>query len=149
MVARGLKRPVDAAEDTAALVLDQRKLAVNRRGSPDDFAAEGLANGLVPKADPENRDRWGGLGNQLKANAGVIRRARAGREHDCVWVGRNHLATRYFVIAMNGDLRPEATEIVEQVEGKAVVVVDEDDHGSRACSSSETYSRAGVKASEG
>ena len=32
------------------------------------------------------------------------------------------------VVAMHDDLRPQSTEIVEQVEGEAVVIVDQNDH---------------------
>ena len=38
-------------------------------------------------------------------------------------------STRDLVVAMHGDLRAQPAEIVDEVEGEAVVVVDQDDHG--------------------
>ena len=58
-------------------------------------------------------------------------RAGAGRQHDGVRIGRDHVRGRDLVVAMDLDLRPEPTQIVEQVEGEAVVVVNEQDHGHR------------------
>jgi hypothetical protein len=37
---------------------------------------------------------------------------------------------------MHDDVRPQPAKVVEQVEGEAVIVVDQNDHGSRACSRS-------------
>src|SRR5689334_12280678 len=47
MIARRFERRIDAAEDTAAAMLDFGQLAVDRRGGPHDFAAEGLTDRLV------------------------------------------------------------------------------------------------------
>src|SRR5262249_58619047 len=136
MVPRRLEGSVDAAKDTAALMLDQRKLAVDRHWGPHNLAAEGLADRLVAKADAEDRNGPAGPGYELQTDARVIRRTRPRRQHNRLRVCRHHLTARYLVVAMDGDLRPAATEIVEQGEGEAVVVVNEDDHGSRARSSS-------------
>ena len=43
-------------------------------------------------------------------------------------VGRDHVVGRDLVVAMHDDVRPQPAEIVEEVEGEAVVVVDQDDH---------------------
>src|SRR3954453_5106763 len=54
VIARGRERLADAAEHTAAVVLDERRLAVHRHARPHPLPAEGGADGLVPKADAEN-----------------------------------------------------------------------------------------------
>ena len=41
---------------------------------------------------------------------------------------------RDLVVAMHGHLRPEPAQVVDEVEGEAVVVVDQQDHGSLAVS---------------
>jgi hypothetical protein len=48
----------------------------------DDAAAIDLADGLVPEADAEDRHHRPGPGDQLKADAGAVRVARARRQHD-------------------------------------------------------------------
>ena len=50
--------------------------------------------------------------------------------------GRDHIGGRDLVVAMHDDVRPQPAEVVEQVEGEAVVIVDQDDHGFRARSRS-------------
>src|SRR5215472_11535414 len=87
MIARRLEWRIDAAKDAAAAVLDFRKLAVHRDRRADDLAAEGLADGLMAETDAEDRDARRCSRNQVEADAGLVRRARAGREHDGVRLG--------------------------------------------------------------
>ena len=94
MVARRLERPVDAAEDAGAFVLDERELAVHRHRRAHHLAAEDLADGLMTEADAEGRDGRRRLGDEIEADAGVVRRAGAGREHDGVGIGGDHLVGR-------------------------------------------------------
>ena len=128
VVARGLERPVDAAEDAGALVPDVRELAVHRHRRAHHLAAEDLADGLMAEADAEQRHLARRLADQVEADAGLIGRAGAGREHDRLRLGRDHRVGRNLVVAMNDDIRPQPAQIVEQVEGEAVVIVDQDDH---------------------
>ena len=41
---------------------------------------------------------------------------------------RDHVGGRNLVVAMHDDLRPQLAEVVDEVEGEAVVVVDQDNH---------------------
>jgi hypothetical protein len=54
--------------------------------------------------------------------------AGARRQHDGVGIGGDHRLGRHLVVAMHHDLRPQFTEEVNEVEGEAVVVVDQHDH---------------------
>ena len=81
MIARRFQRPVDAAEDPGTRVLDLRHLAVER-SCAHDLAAKGLANGLMTEADTEDWNGWRCFGDEIEANAGFVRRARSGRQHD-------------------------------------------------------------------
>jgi hypothetical protein len=105
------------------------KLAMDRYRRAHDVAAESLADGLMAKADAKDRDGGRGLVDQLEANAGIVRRAGSGREHDGLGVSGNDLVRRDLVVAMHGNIGPEPAQIMEQVEGKAVVIVDQQDHG--------------------
>src|SRR5262249_59941093 len=95
----------------------------------DDLAAECLPDRLMAEADAEDRNARRRCRDQIKANAGLVRRAGPWREHDRVGLCRNDGARRHLVVTMHFDLGPELTEIVDEVEGKAVVIVDQDDHG--------------------
>src|SRR5664280_2596021 len=127
MIARRLERPVDAAQHAGAGVLDLEHLAVRRRRA-HYLAAERLADRLMPEADTEDRNVRCGLGNQIEADAGFVRGAGAGREHDGFRFGGDHIGGRNLVVAMHDNVRPQPAQVMEQVEGEAVVVVDQNDH---------------------
>src|SRR5712691_12805687 len=57
VVSRGDERPRNAAEHTAAVVLDRRRLAVHWHARPHHRATEHGANRLMTEADAENRRR--------------------------------------------------------------------------------------------
>src|SRR5262245_17445857 len=78
MVAGGLERRIDAAEDAFAPVLDLGELAVHLRRRAHHLATERLPDRLVAEADPEHRNGRRGLVDQLEADAGVVGRAGAG-----------------------------------------------------------------------
>ena len=77
------------------------------------------------------RDFAGRRRDQVKADAGLLRRAGAGRKHDGVGFRGEDCGGRNLVVAVHAHLRPEVPKEVDQVEGEAVVVVDEDDHPGR------------------
>src|SRR5262249_11338239 len=131
MIARRAERPVDAAEYAGAFVLHLGKLAVHRRPGADHVAPERLADRLMAEADPEDRNGWRRLGNEVETDAGLHGRARAGRQHDRVRRRRNDRIHRDLVVAVHASRGPKLTQIVDEVEGETVVVVDEDDHGAR------------------
>src|SRR5690348_3507966 len=146
MIARRFERRIDAAEHAAAAMLDFRQFAMNRDRGAHDFAAERLADRLMPEADTEDRDARRGRSNQVETDAGLVRRARAGREHNGVGLGGDDGFRRHFVVAMHLDLGPELTEIVHEVEGETVVIVDQNDHDRTHIPAAVRHARAkGVK----
>src|SRR5262249_31454577 len=104
------------------------ELAMHLHGRAHHRAAEGLSDCLVAEANPDHRDRRRRLADQLEADAGLVRRARTGRQHDRFRVHGDHLVGRDLVVAVDDDVCPQPAEIMVQVEGEAVVVVDQDDH---------------------
>src|SRR5918993_1083511 len=56
VIPAGGERFTDAAEDTTAIVLDDRRLAVHRDRRTHHAAAEGCPNRLVPETHPEHGD---------------------------------------------------------------------------------------------
>jgi len=128
VIARRLEWAVDAAKNALALVADLRQFAVHRNRRTDHFATESVADRLMAEADAEDRNLRRRFLDQVKANAGFLRRARPGRQHDGVGLRRHDGAARHFVVAMHDDIRTQLPEIVDEVEREAVVVVDKNDH---------------------
>ena len=94
------------------------------------MAAEHLADRLVAEADAEQRHLFlGGGADQVHADAGLVRRAGAGREHDAGGLQRQRLVDRDLVVAMHDAARAEIAQEVDEVVGEAVVVIDQEKHG--------------------
>ena len=108
---------------------DRRDLAVDGDGRAHHLAAEHLADRLMAEADAEDRDFRAGLADEVEADAGLARRARAGREDDRVGRAIDDVGHARRIVAHDLDLGAERTEIVHQVPGEAVVIVDQDDGG--------------------
>src|SRR5262245_39686588 len=132
MVARCLQRSINAAKYSGPGMPDFRKLPVE--GScPHDFSAKGLPDGLVAEAYPEDWNAGGRFADEIEANAGFVGRAGAGRENDRIGLQRHDVADRNLVVAMDDHVRPQPSQIVEEVEGEAVIVVDQDNHVPPLC----------------
>src|ERR1700674_1566747 len=99
MIARRLERPIDAAEHRAAAVTDFAELAVHQPRCPDDVAAIGLTDRLMAEADAEDRDFWPGAFDERQADAGLLRRARSGRDDDAVGVHGEDVVDADLVVA--------------------------------------------------
>src|SRR5215469_7826559 len=128
MIARRFERRVDAAKHAGAAMLDVRQLAVNRDRRAHDLAAERLADRLMPQTDAEDRNALARGRDERKADAGLVGRAWAGREHDGVRLGGENRFRRHLVVAMHGDLGPKLAEIMHEIEGETVVIVDQNNH---------------------
>ncbi len=113
-------------EHALALVLDPRQLAVHRLGRPHDLATEHLADRLMAEADAEQRHlRLGRRRDEIHADAGLVRRARARRQHDAVGLQGERVGDRDLVVAMDDAARPKIAQKVDEVVGETVVVIDQ------------------------
>ena len=129
VVAGGAEWRGDACEDIGTGVGDRADLPVHRFGRADYLAAERLADCLVPEADAEQRDLAGGRCNQIQADAGFRGRAGARRQHDRFGLHCDRIGDGQLVVAPHLALGADVAQKVKEVEGEAVVVVDEKDHG--------------------
>src|SRR5512144_86102 len=127
MIARRFKGTIDATEESGTVMLDLRYLAVDRCCA-HHFAAKCLPDGLMAKADTEDRNGRRCFFDQRETDAGLIGCAWTGRQNNRVRPRRHHVGNRDLVVAMHGDVRSKPSQIVEEIEGEAVVIVDEDDH---------------------
>src|SRR5215472_17608996 len=98
--------------------MDLAGLAVEESWRANDFPAEGSTNGLVTEANSENRKLPCQALNDLHGDAGFLRRARAGRDHNAFGLAASNLFDRDSVVAMDFDVATEFAKILREVVGK-------------------------------
>ena len=101
---------------------------------PHDGAAKCSTDGLVAQAHAQNWQLAGKVLNGRHRNARLGGRAGAGRDHEAIELPgvepRLDLSHSDFVVAKHLHLRAEFAEILDDVVGEAVVVVDHQEfHG--------------------
>ena len=84
-----------------------------------------------PRQTPNSGNLAGGGGDQFQADAGFRGRAGARRQHDRFGLHCDRIGDRQLVIAPHLTLGADIAQKMKEVEGEAVVVVDEKDHGHR------------------
>src|SRR3954467_14166521 len=128
VIARGFERTVDAAKYASALVGHFGEFAIHRYRRAHDLAAKRLTHRLQAEADAEHRDGRRGFFDEIETDAGFVRCAGTGREHNRVRIGLHYIPDGHLVVAMHDDVRPQLAEVMDEIEGEAVVIVDEDNH---------------------
>ena len=87
----------------------------------------------MPRAGNQRREQGGGDGQEsaalvaaiATADAGFIRRARAGRQDNAVGFHGQPIGWSDLVIPLNDDFGPKLSQIVEQVVSETVIVIDQ------------------------
>ena len=134
VVAGAGERSGQAGEDALAVVRDGAGFAVHEVLGADDLAAEGLADGLVAEADAEDGDFAGHVPDERHEDAGFAGRAGAGREQNAFGLECLDLFDGQLVVAADFDLCTQLAEVLDEVVGEGVVVVEDEDHGEVQCS---------------
>src|SRR5262249_20776836 len=127
VVAAGLQRSSDAAEDPAPIVSDLRGLAVHHPFGPHHASPEGLADRLMPQANAENWNLPGKLANGRHAHPRLARRAWPGGKNERIGTPGSYSLHVDPIVAEDFDRRAQLPQILNQVEGEGVVVVDDED----------------------
>src|SRR4051794_4325523 len=94
-----------------------------------DVAAESLADALVTEAHAQQRYLAGETLDERHGYAGFVRGARPRRDDDAIRAKRRNLVEADLVVATDDDLLPKLAEILDEVVGKRIVVVDHEQHG--------------------
>jgi len=128
VIAGAGERGVQPFEDAFAIMFDAAGFAVHQVAGAHDLAAEGFADGLMAKTYAKNRNFAGHVANERNQNASLGRCARAGREQDAVGLERGNLLDGEFIVAMDLDLGAQFSKILDEVVGKRIVVVENEDH---------------------
>src|SRR5690606_7502288 len=84
---------------------------------------------LVTETDAEDGDGRAELPDHLEAHARVLGLTRAGRDEDALGAHRGDVADGDSVVPSHLHLRSELAEVLYEVVGKRVVIVDDEDQG--------------------
>src|SRR2546422_10508837 len=140
MIAGGLKRIVHVEENPAPRVDHGGGLPVHQPVGANHLAAEDLADALVPQADPQDWDLTGEPLDDGAADPGVGRAAGSWRDHDRRRFLPHGLLDRDLVVPDHFGRVAQLTQILDEVPGEGVVVVDHEDHESNPRAASRTAS---------
>ena len=97
---------------------------MHQAGRADHLAAERLADGLMAETNAQQRNSAGVFLDQFEADAGSVRIARPRRKDDAARIQRQRIVGAERIITINLHLGPEFAQIVHEVVGEAVVIVD-------------------------
>ena len=138
MISSCRHRRGEAAKDGLAIVLNRTGFAVHQMPGANDLPAEGRTNGLVSKANSEQRHfalifitivaPGRKMADQFDADAGLLRSAWSGGDDNSLGVHRLDLLNANFVIAADLDLSTEFAQVLDKVVGKRIVIVEDEDH---------------------
>ena len=128
MVARGGKWFWEIFENPAAIVLDFAGFAVHQFLRADDPAAEGRADSLMAQAHSENWNLAGKALDQRDADASFLRGARARGDDDALGTHGGNFVERDLIVAANIQFLTQLAEILGEVVGERIVVVEEQNH---------------------
>ena len=104
-------------------------LAVHHLARTHHITAKRLADGLVAQAHAEDRQLAGEVFDGFKGHARFARRTRARRNHNALRVQRGDFGDGQFVVAHHLDLGTEFAQVLHNVVGKGIVVINHQQHG--------------------
>jgi len=128
VIARRGKRRWNAAKDFSAVVLDLAGFAMHEVVRTYDFASEGGADGLMPKAYAQQGNLAGKVADNFDADASFMGGTRARRNQNALRIQVGNFTDRDLVVAADNNLVPQFADVLHQVVGKGIVVVEDEDH---------------------
>ena len=129
VIARRRERRGEADEQPAPVMRHLRSLPVHQPAA-HHIPAEMLPDRLMAKADAKQRlARFGTGRDEIKADTRLVGRAGAGRDEEGLRARGDRLPRRNRIVAHDLNLGPQLHQVVDKVPGKAVIIVDDEDHG--------------------
>src|ERR1051326_3524428 len=95
---------------------------------PHHIAAERRANRLMPETYAEHRTLTQEVPDQINADARLLRRTRSGRHKSVAGPHGFDPLRGNLIIAAHLDLFPQLAQILDQVVGEGIVIVENEDH---------------------
>ena len=140
VVAGAGHRKGNVGEDGFAIMVDFARLPVHQPGSADDVTAKGCTDRLVTETYTKDRNlraarraEGGEVLDEVDADAGILWGAGTWGDEDPVGMQRFDFGWCELVIAANDHLGTQLAHVLDQVVGKGVVVVQDEDHGELLC----------------
>jgi len=127
VIASGRHGRGQAAEDGFAIVTDCAGFAVHQARGAHHLSAKGSTDGLVSEADAENRNLAREVANEIDADSGLLRRAWTGRNDNAVRLHYLNVGDCNLIVPANLNLGAEFPEILNEVVGKRIVIVENED----------------------
>src|ERR1700687_5133235 len=124
MIAHRVERTREASEDRIAIVNHRRSLAMHQARSAHNLAAEHLSDALMAEAAAENRPSAPHLAQYLQRDPRLGRSARSRRDYDCARSECAHSGDVDCVVTLHSDIGAELAEILHEVVGKRIVVIN-------------------------
>ena len=128
VVAGGFEGAGETGEDILAGVQDGRGFAVHEARGADDVASVNLPDALMAEAHAEDGNFSTEMPNHIATDTGIGGRAGAGG--DDYFFGRELLdvGNGNLVVAFYKKLRTKFAEVLNEVVGERIVVIDDEDH---------------------
>src|ERR1051326_550218 len=105
-------------------------LSVHQGRGANDFSSEHLADRLMAETDAKNGRRLMKLSNDVLCNACIRRSARSRRNHNARGLQPCDLFQRDLVVAINAQLFTQLAQILDEIVGEGIVVIDDENHSS-------------------
>src|SRR6478672_1174868 len=128
-------------ENRPSVVLDAGRLAVHKALGSHNLASKCHSQRLVAETDTEYRQASREMLDHLDGDASFIGGARSRGDDDAVGLQRLDLLHRYLVVPVDPDIFAQLPEVLDEVVGKGIVIIDHQQHGgfcrySNPCSAS-------------
>ena len=128
MVTRGLEGIGQAVENGPAVVTDLAGLAMHQFRRPDNLATESLADGLMAEAHSQDGYTSGQLINHLKTYPCFVGSFRPGRDDNRIGQFLLDFIHSGLIVSDHSHLGAQFSQILDQVVGEGIIVVDYEDH---------------------
>src|SRR4030095_9338908 len=128
MVARGHERVREPGEDAAPVVADLRRLAVHLHIGARHGGPERLPDRLMPETDAEQRRGRAEAAGDVQGHARLVGGAGPGRDDDPLGRHADDRVHVVCVVAHDVQVGAQLAEILHEVVGERIVVVDDEDH---------------------
>jgi hypothetical protein len=129
VITHGFKGRWNTFENSLAVMCDVGCLAVHQALGPVHSAAEDCTQALVTETNAKHGDFAAEVSDGIGGNAIILDRlARSGGDHQVRRVEGDELVHRDLVVTKDSDIRAQLAEVLDQVIGKGVVVIDKHQH---------------------
>jgi hypothetical protein len=128
MITRCRKRLRQLPENPLVVMMDFAGLPMKQFRRPNDFPSKGSTQRLVSQANSKNRKSSRQPLNQFNRNPCFQRRARPRRNHDSLRFASSDFFDGNLVVAMHFHFAAQLSQILGQVVGKRIVVVEQQNH---------------------